>query len=181
MDGLPKVRSELTPATLQHAIWRIRAGKADATEARNVMMYFCELWNQQAPTPRALLQHLYDAFHAYLYDGRTIEAALGLARRRGRPNAEAARLQMATEVLRLRLTGMSHQDALTQASERCNCGLTVLGEAWAAYKHYAIVLLRKERAPNRNPWSEEELVRLRGIYDVKVNCTGPENSSIKPA
>lgn len=180
MENEPSVQTGLTPATLQRTVWHIRAGKADAADARRLMAHFCELWERQAPMPRILLQHLHDAFHAFLYSGKTLEAALGLSRKRGRPHVETARMQMAAEILRIRLSGTSHQEALAEVSEQFGCGLTVLGEAWATYKHYAIVLLRKERGLDRYPWSEQEVARLCEIYDWKDEPTAAGKSVTKP-
>jgi len=176
-----KISSGLSPAALQQTVWCIRAGAADAETARRVMQHFCELWESERPIPRALLQHLYDAFHAYLYDGKTLESALGLVRRRGRPHAEGIRMRMATEILRLRMSGVSHQEALAQVSEQLACGISILGEAWASYKHYAVVLLRKERPLDRYPWTDQEARRLREIFDRKRTAQVRKNRLIKPA
>lgn len=182
MDNRPAGPSlELSPDELQRVIWHIRAGNADTADARRVMAHFCALWERRAPLPQVLLQHLHDAFHGYLHEGKTITAALGLSRRRGRPRADAAHMQMAAEVLRHRMAGTSHQEALAEVSERLGCGLTILGEAWAAYKYYAIVLLRKERTLDRYPWTPSEVARLRKIYDRKETRTAAGKSPTKPA
>src|SRR3569833_4679747 len=89
-------------------------------------------------------------------------------------------MRMATEILRLRMSGVSHQEALAQVSEQLACGISVLGEAWSSYKHYAVVLLRKERPLERYPWTDQEAHRLREIFDRKRTAPVRKNRLIKP-
>ena len=107
----------------------------------------------------------------------TIESALGLRRKKGRPKAdERLRIEMAAEVLRQRLAGVSHQEALEEVSCVFGWGTTTVGEAWANHKFGALECLlverRLEQAKNHsapilldgNPWTEEEKDRMVKMF-----------------
>lgn len=155
--------ANLTPAAIHQIAWEIRDGEADPEDARRLLELFCEC--RDGSCPPELIQHLRSAFSAYLEGRRTIESALGLARRKGRPKADAdMRQRMAAEILRYRLAGMSHQECLARVSEKFGWGETIVGEAWRDNQQNALIILRLERALNEYPWTASEVERLNEIF-----------------
>ena len=159
---------------------KIQDGTADPEEARRLMRLFCyfvdnelkrtkqpkELFGYQPDeqVPKELLWHFSDAFKAILDEGKTPLRALGLTRRKSRPKADPKiRVNMAHEVLRLRLGGTSHQDALQQAADKFGWGVTIIGEAWKQNKFEAMLKERFER-PDNHPWTDEEKNKLCEIF-----------------
>jgi len=116
---------ELTPATINQIAWEVREGNADPEDARRLLELFCESGDR---IPRELLSHFCEAFRAYLGGKKTLDSALGLARKRGRPGADEERQQMlAVEVLRHRLAGLSSEDAIAKVAEDSVSLLTTWG------------------------------------------------------
>lgn len=156
---------ELTPATIIQIAYEVREGIADPDDASRLLAYYCECIDTNAPTPPQLTQHLKDSFLEYLSGAKTIEAALGLRRKRGRPKAdEETRTYMALEVLIRRMRNISHQDALAQVAEEFSHGVTVVGESWAAYKQDAYHLMRAMKYLEGSAWDRSEIERLSEIY-----------------
>lgn len=164
---------ELTHANIWHIAWDIREGKANPSDARRLLEKFCNefdrgMFNSGMYTQDYLLRHLRDAFRAYLDKEKTIEAALGLVKKTGRPKAdEQVRMQMAAEVLRCRINGMSHQDALSEVSTNFGWGETIVAEAWAAWQPEAIYRLRNERPRDESPWTLTEIQKMDEIFGDK--------------
>jgi hypothetical protein len=164
---------ELTHAAIWHIAWDVREGKANPVEANLLLEKFCNefdsgMFNSGNLTQDYLLRHLRDAFRAYLNKGKTIESALGLVKKKGRPKAdEQVRMQMAAEVLRHRMAGVSHQEALSNVSARFGWGETIIAEAWVAWQFEAIILLRIERTGDDFPWTSTEIQKLDEIFGGK--------------
>lgn len=167
---------KLTRAFINFIAWDIREGVASPEDARRLLECFCNAFDDRESFPPELLHHLRDAFRAFLDGEKTIEAALGIARKTGRPKADPEmRGQMATEILRLRLfDGVSHQDALAIVSERFGWGETIVAEAWREHQQDAIVMIRLERALESYPWTPEEVQRLDEIFADKSWYLTPE-------
>ena len=129
-----------------------------------------------------LLRHLRDSFQNYLSGNRkTMESALGLKRKKARPKADPEmRIDMAYEVLSLRLVKMSHQDALHEVSEKFGRGITVIGEAWVTHKFDVLAKMRFERLANSRPWKPDEFKRLKEIFCKKPRVITSEKSRTKP-
>jgi hypothetical protein len=140
----------------------VRKGKADALQARRLIEVFCASVDADVPPDRWLLLHLRDSFRCYLDEkARGMESAFGLKRRKGRPAAaEDKRIQMAADVLRRRLKGVSHQDALAQVPGADS----LVGTAFAEHLLDAVALLRNERP---NGFTPEEKARLSDIIDKR--------------
>jgi len=100
-------------------------------------------------------------------EAKSLDAAFGLVRAKaGRPSAdERHRIALAVDVLRRRLAGKSHEDALADAGEHLSRGRTVMGEAWAAHRFDALRVLRAERPSKPYPWSKQEMDVLLGIFE----------------
>lgn len=81
---------------------------------------------------------------------------------------------MATEILRLRLDGTLHQDALTTVSERFGWGETIVADAWREYQQEAIAMIRMERHLESHPWTPDEVARLDEIFANKSWYLTPE-------
>jgi hypothetical protein len=168
-------REALTPSELNLMAFDVRDGKASKDDAKLLLQLFCQsiehgLISARDPVADLLLAHIREAFRAYLNGGRTIEAAFGLTRKMGRPAEadEQMQMQMAAEVLRHRLAGGSHQEALAEAADRFERGVTIVGEAWRRHRVAALVIVRDERDRDRYPWTPEEVERLKQIFGKKV-------------
>ncbi|MBF0561459.1 MAG: hypothetical protein HQL37_05435 [Alphaproteobacteria bacterium] len=161
----------------------VRGGTAEKEDALRLLELFCTCVDERKPIPSQLLDHVRDCFRAILDGGRyvypeptwgeslppklkpcSVETALGLAKRKGRPPAEEqVRMQMAGEVLDYRLEGESHEVALEKIAELFECGRSVIAEAWAEHMGIAIVVVQTNRS--FSPWTPIEMERLRKIYD----------------
>ena len=169
---------ELTPATILQIAWEAKDGKVDPDDARRLLEHFCTCNDEKEM--RELIQHLRDAFKSYLSNEKKLEAALGLARKRGRPaRDENMRQEMALEVLRLRMENIAHQECVQQISESYGWSATIVGEAWRDNKHFALMLMRLERALDQYPWMPSEIQRLGEIY-ADEEWFAPGKPEIKP-
>jgi hypothetical protein len=146
---------------------------AKREDARRLLSQFCDLYDfgvhnfqeDQARQFEVLLRYLRDSFISHLEEDRTIESALGLKGKIGRPKADPnTQMQMARDVLRLRLKNLSHQDALVQVSKKFGWVESVIGKAWKEYKQDGVILLRQERSSDAYPWTPEEVEKLTKIY-----------------
>lgn len=166
---------KLSRAAIHGIAWDIREGEASPEDARSLLECFCNAFDDKESIPPELLRHLRDAFSTFLKGEKSIEAALGIARKTGRPKADAEiRAQMAREILRLRLGGTSHQNALAAVSERFGWGETIVAEAWKCHQQDAIALIRMERHLESYPWTPEEVTRLDEIFADKSWYLTPE-------
>ena len=164
---------EVSPRELNDIAWDVRDGMADPEDVKRVLIYFCGLVEENRPLPLELRKYLKDAFRSYLDKSSTsIESALGLKRgKRGRPKAnEDERIAIATEILRHRLSGSSHEEAVSKVGEEFHKGSTVIGEAWATFKQDAIYVLRMERPLDHYPWTQDEVQRLSEIYEEHLRA-----------
>ena len=149
------------PPDIFMTAWEVRAGTAEPTAARQLLEYFCTCVDNGQRVPKELSKHLRDSFRCYL-DGKTIDAALGLAKKKGRPSPDNTK--MAVEVLRSRLAGNSHQVALEIVAESFKCVDSTVGEAWRKHNGDALLILRLEREKDNYPWNEKEIEELTNIY-----------------
>lgn len=172
----------LTPAAIFQIVGDVKDRKADPQDAKQLLAHFCDCYDRREPIPPELLMHLRDSFSAYLSGRQSIESALGLARRTGRPNADPEmRIAMATEVLRMRLENRTaHQEALAQVSEKFGWGITIVSEAWAAHRLDAVLMLRLERQMDSCPWSDDERERLLEIFEGVPGFIPSGKSANKP-
>ncbi|MGD8617301.1 MAG: hypothetical protein PVI91_16825 [Gammaproteobacteria bacterium] len=167
----------LTRAAINQIAWEIREGDAEPEQARQLLGHFCDLVESRQLVPPELLTYMKDAMRAYLAGEKTLESALGLARKRGRPKADQqTRIQMAAEVLRCRLGGMSHQDSLSEVAKNFNKAESVIGEAWADWAQDGLFLLRIERSLDQYPWTPEEVEKLTDIFHDKSWFVAPGKS-----
>jgi len=171
----------LTPAAINQIAWDVVERKADPKDARLLLEHFRDCYDRWEPIPHELLMHLRDSFAAYLSGKQSIESALGLVRKTGRPTADPEmRIAMATEVLRLRLKNRTaHQEAIAQVSQSFGWGITIVSEAWAAHRQDAVQTLRLERSLDSYPWSDDERERLCEIFDGVPGFIAPGNSPNK--
>jgi hypothetical protein len=159
---------KLSRAAIHEIAQDVREGEASPKDARSLLECFCGAVDDREAIPPELLRHLRDAFRAFLNDEKTIEAALGIARKTGRPRADPEiRMQMAEAILRLRLDGMAHQEALSTVSEQFGWGETIVAEAWRTHQQDAIVLLDLEHWLESDSWTPQALARLEEIFTNK--------------
>lgn len=169
--------AELTPATINQIAFEVRDGVADPEDVRRILTYYCDRIDMGEPVPAELTTYLRDSLKRFLEEGKTVESALGLARREGRRPADAQiRRNMAAEVLRNRMTGVSHQDALDLVSAKFSRSQSIIGKAWKDHKFDAVIILRLERPSDQYPWSAEEVERLRVIFADEPWFIAPLNS-----
>ncbi len=161
---------DLSQREIWSIAWDVRDKIADPEDVKRILIYFCGLVEEGRPLPFELRKYLKDAFISFLDDsGTSIESALGLKRgKSGRPKAsEDDRIAIAAEILRHRLSGSSHEEAILSVGDEFHKGSTVLGEAWAAFQQDAVWVLRMERPVGEYPWTQEELERLEKMFSDK--------------
>ena len=183
---------DLTQADINQITIEIREQTADPNDARRLLEQFCtlyDLWGSEEFKPdqarkfEILLRHVSDSLHDYLTGNRkTLEAALGLKRKKARPKADPKiRIEMATEVLRLRLFEKNtYEEARERVSRKFGWVESIISEAWRAHKQDALICLRLERALENYPWTPDEVKRLTKIIGKEPWFISPEKSAIKP-
>jgi len=170
----------LTLEQIGRIAYDVEHGTAKPDDVRHLLADFCAYTKagHRCPPPQ-LLDYLSSAFQRYLDGSCTLEAALGLKRKRGHPKAdEQDRIQMAAEILRQRLAGKSHQSAL----RKIGYATSVLGEAWRDYRLEAIAVVENERRKQGcGSWSEQEKRLLKSVLkdQAKVDANaGPRKARI---
>ena len=178
----PTESEELTPADVRQIYMDVSNGTAKASDVKRVLDVFCHPEGKDGRAYQEALKFLQRRLSAFIRDEVPIENALGLVRKKGRPEAdEEKRSEMATSVLKRRLAGESHQDALATVSESFHCGETCVGDAWRVYKMDAVFMLRMERANGSTPWSDQEIKRFCEIFkDEKWFVPPGESPTVGP-
>lgn len=180
-----------TLSALNLIAFSVREGNASKDDARALLTLFCQCVEHgqisaRNPVADRLLEHVREAFRTCLKGERSVESALGLVRKPGRPNADASRneadeqtrMQMAAAVLRHRLAGSSHQDALAAVENKFCWGQTIIGKAWATNKQNALILLRNDRIPDG--FTVKEKARLVELFKDEEWLIAPGNSAVSP-
>lgn len=158
-------------AELRHLCFEALERELAPDEARRLIEAFCACVEGRTEMPPELLDRLSRAFREYLSGAKGLDSALGLSRRRGRPPVnEDLRSEMAAEILRHRLARITHQLALEEVSRRYGWVESVVGEAWARYRHDAVNILRIERALAGGEWTVADRFRLCEIYGFDPLC-----------
>jgi hypothetical protein len=184
-------KNNLAPSELNLMAFAVREGRANKDDARALLTLFCECVEHRLilarnPVADRLLEHVREAFRAYLDGDRNIESALGLVGKKGRLKADARRneadekmrMQMAADVLRHRLNAMSHQDALAMVEQTFGWGQTTISEAWASYKSSALILVRIDRGSVG--FTSDEIAQLCAIFGGEEWFIASEKSPISP-
>jgi hypothetical protein len=150
---------DLSPAAFNLIACDVRDGTADPVEACRAIAHCQQAFSDPAAISREMLEFVREAFARYL-TGKvdTLDKAFGMVRaNRGRRKADDyKRAEMASEVWRLRLEGMTHQVSLQEAAMSFRRSESVIGEAWHQHKGTGLVLLQVERKLLNQPWSEDE-------------------------
>jgi hypothetical protein len=159
--------ADLTRSQRDHVPFDVRDGIANPDDARALLAWFCHRVEYNLPIPQTLLEHLRAGFSSYLDGSKTLDAALGLARKRARPRSADLdmRRQMAKAVLLHRLGGSRHQDALAIVAKRFGWVESVVGEAWRDYRLTAVILANNERIV---PWTPEQKRILDDVQDKRA-------------
>jgi hypothetical protein len=164
-----EAQRDFTLSELNLMAFAVREGRANPDDARALLTLFCQcvehrLISARNPAADRLLEHVRDALQSYLSGNkRSIKAAFGLVRKMGRPKAdEPMRKNMAAEVLRHRLIGVSHREALERAEKKFGWGQTTISDAWATYPLSAIVLVKLDRG--LEGFTSHEVERICEIF-----------------
>ena len=96
----------LTPFQINQIAFAVRDGIAHPEDLKCLMTHFCHLVESRKPLPPRLIEHFREAFTAYIDGTKSLEVALGVKRKRGRPSADQnIRVEMAAEIIRQLLAG----------------------------------------------------------------------------
>jgi len=156
----PKER-KITLGEIRQIAFEVVEGTANPDDVKRLIQAFCDDAERGEAPPAEITAYLNTAFRAYLDGGLEIDAALSLRRPKGHPRArEDDRITRTTEFLRLRLDGMTHQDAL----EKMGWSATIVGQAWTDFKVNALQVLSLERGLDDRAWTPNELARLQQIF-----------------
>jgi hypothetical protein len=155
----------LTDFQINQIAFAVRDGIAKPADARRLMEHFVELVDGGKPVPPRLLEHLREAFNTYLAGTKSLEQALGVARKKGRPPAdEINQAEMAAEVMGRRLAGINHQQALREAADKFGYAKSIISTAWRHYRMSALQLISGERNNMVPRFTEYERNVLRKIF-----------------
>jgi hypothetical protein len=166
--GLSTISELIEPLTLSQIdliAFAVRDGDATGEDAKRLMAHFCDLVESGKPVPQRLLEHFNEAFKAYLHGTKKIEAALGLVRKKGRPPVDQKHnVEMAAEVLRLRLDGTTYEVAVEETAQKFSCSETTVRQALRGNRMVALDCVVIEREKQRRKFTDEEKARLRKIF-----------------
>jgi hypothetical protein len=173
----------LTPSKINQIAFAARDGTVDPDDVLAALTLFHRCAFAREQIPRRLIDYVAESFGRLLglkdYYGsgersaKTLDAAFGLLRKRGRPGAdEQTGIQIAAEVVRLRVSGLSHQDAVADAVETFGWEKTIVEKAFRDYRMSGIVLYRTKHSAVTN----DEARRLEKIVTPRY----PRKSRIKP-
>jgi hypothetical protein len=146
-----------------------RDGTTNRGDVCEALKLFCGCTRAKEPIPLQLIRFVAESFGRYLgfkdnygpdeRSAKSLDSAFGLLRRKGRPGADdKVRMEIAAAVLRLRLRGIPHQEALACVAEAYGWGITLTGKAFRDHLASAVALLRIER-----PFTLEENLRLEVV------------------
>jgi hypothetical protein len=158
----------LTPFQINQIAFAVPKGIAHPDDAKRLIAHFCDLVESRKPLPPRLIEHFREAFTAYIDGTKSLEAALGVKRRKGHPHAdEKQRIEMATEVMRQRLAEQTHEQALIRTAQKFNCAETIISEAWRAHKLSALDLVIENRDRNGDQFTAaQKKVLQRILHDM---------------
>ncbi len=155
----------LTPAMIHQIAWQVRDGEADPEDARTLLNHFYSLVEHKQQVPYELTRHIANCLRDQLVEGKSLEAAFGLVRRRGRIRKdEQINIAIAKDFLRYRLKGKSATNARMLVQKERSKGRSSIEAAWSKYKFEALVALRCERDHATYPWSDDEVHVLTKIF-----------------
>ena len=178
----PAEFEKLTPAGIRQIYMDVSNGTAKASDVKRVLDVFCHPEGKDGRAYQEALKFLQRRLTVFIRDNIPLEKALGLVKRQGRPEADGEiPRNMAAAILRMRLAGRSHQDALAAVSKKFGWGESSVGDAWRVYKMDAVLMLRLERANGSIPWSNQEIERLCKIFkDDKWFVKPGESPTVGP-
>lgn len=157
----------LSPRQIKEISEDIKKGIADPLDAKRLMIMFCEYVNNKKEPPKELMIHFKDVFNSILLSSKTVQASLGLARKKSRPKAETEnRVDMAYMVLLSRLDGESHQNALSAAAVKFGYTETIIGKAWKEYKQVALDTFRVQRYLESKKITQKEEIKIAKILKL---------------
>ena len=159
--------TSLSRPEIYQIAWQVRDDEADPEEVRKLLEYLCTLIDREDTLPPEAHRYIRDSLSMFL-DGsaKNLDGAFGLKKRNlgRRKKSRKTELEMATEVLRLRLAGSKHRPALDDVASQFHKENTTISDAWSDWKQDALVAIRLERDPDKFPWSEKEMQRLEKIF-----------------
>ena len=169
----------LSPANIQDIVLKVRDGEADPEDVRRLLETICHLIATNKPIPLEALQYIKDSFLDHLNDQKSLDRAFGIKRKEsGRPKAdEDQRQAMACEFLRLRVSGKSATFTENAVCSEFHRGRTVIREAWAEHKQFALHALRVQRIFENRAWTDKERSRLKKIFKNDAWYSCPVNQS----
>jgi hypothetical protein len=148
-----------------------RDGKAEPAEVREVLALFYRHAEAKTPIPQRVVEFVAEAFGRYLglkdfygpdeRSANSLDSAFGLLRKKGRPEAdEQTRRDMAVRVVELRLSGISHQEALERAAKDFGWARTIIGKAFRDHTLSAVMMIRNARQTPFSPDEKRLLARM---------------------
>jgi hypothetical protein len=161
----------LTPSKLNQIAFASRDGKADPDEVREALKLFYRHAEARKPIPPRLIEFVAESFGRYLgyrdvygpdeRRAKSLDSAFGLLRKKGRPEADdELRMKMAAEVVRLRLSGTPHQEALDRTAEDFGWERTIVGKAFRDHLASAVAMNRIERPAPLTPEEKRRLAKM---------------------
>ncbi len=148
----------------------VREGKSNPVETRRLISEFVRCASQGIPVPAQLIQYLRDGFSTYLNTRSTSRQSAGpCAIQAGNPGtSDGLSIQIAISVLRARLAGTTHQEALEIAGEDWDLKKPRRGPPGNCIKGGAI----RSEARTSCQWrsmTQSEIVRLNRTFKSQLS------------
>jgi hypothetical protein len=156
----------------------IRAGKQRTDNAVRMLYEFVQHYDDGEEIPPPLLRHVRDSFADYLLEERpNLNTAFGTNNiKRGRSKHDPEdRIKLATAVWHERLLEkMDHISALISVNRTLGNSESVIGEAWAEYKHEALIRFFQKCERNGIAITPEIEQRASEIVSKPLRQSTPE-------
>jgi hypothetical protein len=161
----------ITSSKLNQIAFAARDGRAEPDEVHEALRLFYRHVEAKTQIPPRLIEFVAESFGRYLgykdfygpdeRSANSLDSAFGLLRKKGRPEADVQmRIKMAAEVVRLRLNGTPHQEALESAAVTFGWTKTIIGKAFRDHLLSAVAMNRIERPAPLTPDEQRLLAKM---------------------
>ena len=163
---------ELSPGDVAELDQDRQLRQADPDEVRRALRQVCTCLSSGRPAAPALNEFFCRWVGAFLNGKyRTLDQALGLMPEPGRsPEKELRQIDLAADVLRLRLEGKTFEGAVTEVTKVHGASRSVVARACRDYKESAACIVEIERALSGADWTPEQKERWKRIFPDELTA-----------
>lgn len=117
-------------------------GEADKEDAQQLLTYVAHLKKNNLPVPKMLDDFFKESYEQVLLQNKSYAQAVGLKKRRGRPNAKYELILLVADVLENILEYKLKEEAIRVTSEKFHKVPSSIKEIFDKYKHEALHVVK---------------------------------------